>query len=176
MDYTDPDSSRNVFVEQSEPVFTVLFTLEAVIKIIAMGFIVGEGSYLKDGWNWLDFLVVITGLLAFSPQMANVSALRTFRLFRPLKSLSSLPSMKILVSTLLASFKQLGEILTFASFLFLIFAILGVTLFEGKIHYRCRETPYPENQNWVAIPTDERLCGARSCPVGTCGSLLEAHD
>ena len=40
--------------------FTVVFTLELVIKIIAMG-LLGKRSYLADGWNWIDGSVVVVG-------------------------------------------------------------------------------------------------------------------
>jgi hypothetical protein len=90
-------------VNYSEPIFTCLFTFEAFVKIMAMGLLIGKGTYLSDAWNWLDFIVVITSILNVIPSMKNVSALRAFRLFRPLKSLNTLPSMKILVSTLLTS-------------------------------------------------------------------------
>jgi hypothetical protein len=83
--------------------FTVFFTIEALAKILAMGFILEKGCYLRDAWNWLDFIVVITALMQALPGMNNVSGLRTFRLFRPLRSLSALPSMRILVNTLLSS-------------------------------------------------------------------------
>ena len=109
-----------------------------------MGLIKGENSYLKDAWNWLDFTVVLTGILTVILQSSsNVSVLRTFRIFRPLRSLSALPSMRVLVGTLLASLTQLGGILSMALFFFLIFAILGVSLFDGALHFRCRQEPYP---------------------------------
>lgn len=90
-------------VEKSEVYFTVLFTIEAVLKIIGMGLISGENTYLKDAWNWLDFIVVITALSTLLLDVSNVSVLRTFRIFRPLRSLSALPSMRVLVGTLFAS-------------------------------------------------------------------------
>ena len=102
----DPNGDKpwtNKLVDESEYIYTALFTGEAVIKIIAMGLIKGENSYLKDAWNWLDFIVVITGLLTIMLNVENVSGLRTFRIFRPLRGLSTLPSMRVLVGTLLAS-------------------------------------------------------------------------
>lgn len=66
-----------------------------------MGLFIGKGSYLRNAWNWLDFTVVITSLLALTPTMGNVSGLRTFRLFRPLRNLTTVPSMRTLVGTLL---------------------------------------------------------------------------
>lgn len=46
--------------------FTAFFTLECVIKVMAMGFY-GPGSYLDDGWNRLDFMIVVFGLVDFVP-------------------------------------------------------------------------------------------------------------
>lgn len=64
----------------------------------------------------------------------------------------------------------------FAIFVFLIFAILGVSLWSGAFDKRCRVTPTPENGDWIPISEDEQLCGERICPTGTCGSLPRAQD
>jgi hypothetical protein len=105
MDYTDTENRtvQKQIVEKSELFFIIAFTIEFIIQVIATGFIIGKNTYLRDAWNWLDFIVVITSLLSLHPVLGNVSALRTFRLFRPLRSISSLPSMKLLVGTLLSS-------------------------------------------------------------------------
>lgn len=104
-DYTDPlnESRRNQIIDSFEPVFVWAFTIEFVLKVIGMGFFLDDGSYLRDAWNWLDFIVVVSSLLTEIPQMKSVSGMRTFRLMRPLRSLTTMPSMKILISTLLAS-------------------------------------------------------------------------
>jgi hypothetical protein len=62
-DYADRDNltPNNMFIESTGMVFTVIFTFEAVVKIISMGFIYHPNAYLKDGWNWIDFTVVIIG-------------------------------------------------------------------------------------------------------------------
>ena len=89
-----------------------------------------------------------------------------------------MPSMKLLIGTLFKSMKHLGGILGLAIFFFTIFAILGVSIWEGKIHYRCYETPTPFlNGTWNVFEDDKRLCSSeRSCPEGTfCGSLVEVY-
>lgn len=53
-------SYRNRLLELSEIPFTIIFTTECVIKVVAMGFISGKGSYLRDSWNLLDFIVVLS--------------------------------------------------------------------------------------------------------------------
>lgn len=45
----------------TEKYFMGIFTCEASLKIIALGFILHSGSYLRNVWNILDFVVVITG-------------------------------------------------------------------------------------------------------------------
>ena len=47
----------------AEQVFTWVFFVEMVIKVIAKGFIWENYSYLRDPWNWLDFVVVVARLV-----------------------------------------------------------------------------------------------------------------
>ena len=49
-------------------------TIVATPQIVAYGFIVGPNTYLKDEWNWMDFVVVLTGLL--SAMIPDASFLR----------------------------------------------------------------------------------------------------
>lgn len=81
--------------------FTYIFFFEFISKVLAMGFAFGKNCYIQDPWNWLDFTVVLASLLSQLPSMKNISGFRTFRLFRPLRSISTMPSMKLLIGTLL---------------------------------------------------------------------------
>ena len=45
-------------------IFLNIYTMEMILKIIAMGFFMRAHSYLRDTWNILDFLVVILGWLS----------------------------------------------------------------------------------------------------------------
>ena len=44
-------------------IFSYIFTVELVLKVIAMGFCMHPKSYMRDAWNWLDFIVVVTGVI-----------------------------------------------------------------------------------------------------------------
>jgi hypothetical protein len=60
----DLDSSRsfrNAIVNYADTVFTVLFSIECTMKIIAMGMVREKGAYLLDPWNCMDFIVVFIG-------------------------------------------------------------------------------------------------------------------
>ena len=117
---------RNTLVEEAEIYFLCFFTIEAVIKIIAKGFVIGKWAYLKDAWNVIDFLVVLIGWLGFIPGMVNVTALRTIRVLRPLKSIKKIPSLRKMVRSLFRSLPALANVVIFLGFIFIIFGIIGV--------------------------------------------------
>ena len=52
-------SVRNYVIEKFELIFTIIFAVECFLKVIAYGFVKGKNTYLRDGWNILDFLIVI---------------------------------------------------------------------------------------------------------------------
>lgn len=136
-------SWRNALLYDTEVIFTALFALEFVLKVVAQGFILGHGAYLRDAWNVLDFVVVITALLTSIPGMPTASAIRVLRVLRPLRSVSALPSLQHLVVSMLKSVPQLVSVVVLLLFIFVVFGIFGIQMFAGKQHSRCRLTPYP---------------------------------
>ena len=61
-DPTDPEP--NQFSKVSDDVFQILYTIEMCLKIFGMGFICGKHSYLRDSWNILDFIIVMSGYVS----------------------------------------------------------------------------------------------------------------
>ena len=57
----DTNLTFSPFQDDTEPYFIGIFCFEAGIKIIALGFAFHKGSYLRNGWNVMDFVVVLTG-------------------------------------------------------------------------------------------------------------------
>ncbi|CBJ26318.1 Voltage Gated Calcium/Sodium Channel subunit alpha [Ectocarpus siliculosus] len=144
----DDGSWRNALLFESEAVFTAFFTLEFVLKVIAQGFYLGRGSYLRDSWNILDFMVVVTALMTSIPGMPKMTAIRVFRVLRPLKSISALPGLQKLVVSMLRSVPQLVSVVILLQFIFTVFGIFGIQIFAGKQHSRCRLTPFPVNNSF----------------------------
>lgn len=62
-----------------------------VIKVLAKGFILNNYTYLRNPWNWLDFVVILSGYLTTFVEMGNLAGLRTFRVLRALKTVSIMP-------------------------------------------------------------------------------------
>jgi len=107
-----------------------MFTIECVIKVIGMGFFINKHSYLRDGFNVLDFIIVISGLIGLTLTQ-KVTYLRAFRFLRPLKTITRFKNMRILVSSIFESFIMVSNVLLFLLFIIILFGILGVTLFNG---------------------------------------------
>lgn len=47
--------------EKSEMYFVIIYCIEAATKIMANGFVLHKDAYLRNGWNILDFVVVVVG-------------------------------------------------------------------------------------------------------------------
>lgn len=41
--------------------FLVIFTVETVLKIVAYGLVLHPSAYIRNGWNLLDFVIVVVG-------------------------------------------------------------------------------------------------------------------
>ena len=135
--------------EVAEIVFLVFFSLEMIMKIIAWGFFLDKRSYLRDGWNWLDFVVVVSAIVQLTGLGGGLSFLRLFRILRPLRSLNAVPQMKVLVNTVISSVPRLGYVSGIAGALFMIFGIIGTTVMDGMMYRGCRVTldPVPRSPN-----------------------------
>ncbi|TNN10238.1 Voltage-dependent L-type calcium channel subunit alpha-1C isoform 1 [Schistosoma japonicum] len=142
--YPDGDSNTlNHILEKIENVFIVIFTVECVLKIIAFGFVMHPGAYLRNAWNILDFTIVILGLLQpLIQQMVeqsgvDVKALRAFRVLRPLRLVSGLPSLQVVLNSIMRAMVPLLHIALLVIFVIIIYAIVGLELFSGKLHATC---------------------------------------
>ena len=88
-DPVDLDSERNSILNYFDIVFTIIFGVEMLMKILALGFCLHKGAYLRDSWNCLDFVVVMSSIasLALSGLGVDVSVVRVLRVLRVLRPL-----------------------------------------------------------------------------------------
>ncbi|ELK04662.1 Sodium channel protein type 9 subunit alpha [Pteropus alecto] len=136
-----PDWTKNV-----EYTFTGIYTFESLIKILARGFCVGEFTFLRDPWNWLDFIVIVFAYLTEFVNLGNVSALRTFRVLRALKTISVIPGLKTIVGALIQSVKKLSDVMILTVFCLSVFALIGLQLFMGNLKHKCLRTTLENNK------------------------------
>ncbi|XP_066912648.1 muscle calcium channel subunit alpha-1-like [Clytia hemisphaerica] len=163
-------SETNDKLEKAEYFFIVVFTIECILKILAYGFAFHPGAYLRSGWNILDFTIVIIGLLTLIFQQyinVDVKALRAFRVLRPLRLVSGVQSLQIVLTSIVKALIPLFYIALLVVFVIIIYAIIGVELFMGKLRHTCYNTTSRE----LLDPDDPHPCSTGkygfACPNGT---------
>uniref|UniRef100_A0A8C3NNS7 Voltage-dependent R-type calcium channel subunit alpha n=1 Tax=Geospiza parvula TaxID=87175 RepID=A0A8C3NNS7_GEOPR len=158
-------------LEKTEPYFIGIFCFEAGIKIVALGFVFHKGSYLRNGWNVMDFIVVLSGILATAGTHFNthvdLRTLRAVRVLRPLKLVSGIPSLQIVLKSIMKAMVPLLQIGLLLFFAILMFAIIGLEFYSGKLHRACEleelDPPHP--------------CGVQGCPPGyECREWIGPND
>ncbi|XGW27420.1 hypothetical protein V3C99_007763 [Haemonchus contortus] len=165
--YPAQDSdSKNTILEQIEYLFIVVFTIECILKVVALGFICHPGAYLRNAWNILDFIIVVIGLVStilsrMNIQGFDVKALRAFRVLRPLRLVSGVPSLQVVLNAILRAMIPLLHIALLVLFVILIYAIIGLELFCGKLHSTCVD------------PATGQLAQKDPTPCGTDGSAFQ---
>mmetsp|Transcript_8880 Transcript_8880/g.23167 ORF Transcript_8880/g.23167 Transcript_8880/m.23167 type:complete len:1893 (-) Transcript_8880:370-6048(-) len=147
-DCTYWDENLRNYMAESELVFTILFTLEMIIKVIARGFFMHKHAYLRDTWNWIDFTVVIFSIVSLWPSssLGNVQVLRTVRVLRPLRTMTQIQGMRPLINTFVGAFKNIVNVVSLLMFFFVVFGILGTDLLSAGQRGRCYVDP-PQNPN-----------------------------
>ncbi|XP_042720802.1 voltage-dependent T-type calcium channel subunit alpha-1H isoform X1 [Lagopus leucura] len=140
----DPHSTERIFLSVSNYIFTAIFVVEMMVKVVALGFFSGENTYLQSSWNVLDGVLVFVSIIDIIVSMASAGGakilgvlrvLRLLRTLRPLRVISRAPGLKLVVETLISSLRPIGNIVLICCAFFIIFGILGVQLFKGKFYY-----------------------------------------
>ncbi|XP_074594499.1 ca[2+]-channel protein alpha[[1]] subunit D isoform X2 [Brevipalpus obovatus] len=164
-------NKTNQFLEKIEYFFLALFTIECILKIIAFGFIFHPEAYLRSGWNALDFGIVVIGLmnliLSFISPTVNVKALRAFRVLRPLRLVSGVPSLQVVLNSIIKAMLPLFHIALLVIFVIVIYAIIGLEMFNGALHKTCYDNVTGE------IMDDPSPCGDDSW---NCADLADEEN
>uniref|UniRef100_A0A8B9CHD0 Sodium channel protein n=1 Tax=Anser brachyrhynchus TaxID=132585 RepID=A0A8B9CHD0_9AVES len=124
-----------------EYTFTGIYTFESLIKILSRGFCIDDFTFLRDPWNWLDFMVISMAYITEFVDLGNISALRTFRVLRALKTITVIPGLKTIVGALIQSVKKLSDVMILTVFCLSVFALIGLQLFMGNLRHKCVRWP-----------------------------------
>lgn len=152
-DPVDPSVWSNKLSLVLEPMFTVAYTIEAAIRMMALGLLV-PGGYLRNRWNWLDLAVVMQGWLDINGSGSRLSAMRTLRVMRPLRAVSALPSLQMVTNSVVGAIPSLFNVLLFLLFVFACFAVMAVQLWAGVMRGTCMTF---DGTGWV-LTDPEQVC------------------
>mmetsp|Transcript_29320 Transcript_29320/g.38551 ORF Transcript_29320/g.38551 Transcript_29320/m.38551 type:complete len:2569 (+) Transcript_29320:180-7886(+) len=144
----DPTETTSSFADEiAEVVFTFVFFMEMVLKLIALS----PSGYFEDKWNWIDFVVVLESIssviiyvvgfipgVAISSSESNLSGLRTVRVLRPLKAISFIEEMKLLFDTFFNSLNLALQATLMVGMVVLIFSNAGQIYFSPRGDFRCQ--------------------------------------
>ncbi|XP_046749984.1 sodium channel protein para isoform X15 [Diprion similis] len=140
-------------IESTEVIFTGIYTFESAVKVMARGFILQPFTYLRDAWNWLDFVVIALAYVTMGIDLGNLAALRTFRVLRALKTVAIVPGLKTIVGAVIESVKNLRDVIILTMFSLSVFALMGLQIYMGVLTQKCIRN-FPEDGSWGNL-TDE---------------------
>eukprot|EP00795_Rhopilema_esculentum_P010830 gene10830-19646_t len=138
------DESNNTVLIYFDFLFTSIFAMEVLVKIINYGVILHKGAYFRDEWNFIDALVVSCAIASLvlsydkNPSADSekfVKVLRVLRVLRPLKAINKAKKLKAVFQCMIFSLKNVLNILVITLLFLFIFAVIGVQLFQGKSFY-----------------------------------------
>ncbi|XP_034737220.1 voltage-dependent T-type calcium channel subunit alpha-1I-like isoform X1 [Etheostoma cragini] len=140
----DPKSMERWVLNTAGYVFSAVFFVEMLFKVIALGLLFGKESYCRSAWNAVDGFLVLLSLVDVSVSLASTSeknmlgmlkVLRLLRTLRPLRVIKRAPKLKLAVEALIASVKPIGNIVIICCAFLFFYGILGLQLFKGKFFY-----------------------------------------
>ncbi|RUS24570.1 Ion transport protein-domain-containing protein [Jimgerdemannia flammicorona] len=156
-------SQRSKVYGYTDIAFTIIFSIEFIVRIIADGFLFTPNAYLLNPWNNLDFFVLLTLYIALfanlSPSTGWSRAFRAFKALRALRLINLLPSIKeTLDAILVAGFPRMLDAAALSLCLLIPFALYGQNVFQG-LFYSCndngvldRGTCIGESQQTMSAP------------------------
>jgi len=94
---------------------------------------------MYSGWNYLDMIVLAVGYIGkVGDPDGPLKALRLVRAFRPLRMVNRVAGMKLVIGAIVSACPALANVCALLVAVFLIFAILGLSLFKGKF-FSCND-------------------------------------
>uniref|UniRef100_A0A8C5ACV1 Voltage-dependent L-type calcium channel subunit alpha n=1 Tax=Gadus morhua TaxID=8049 RepID=A0A8C5ACV1_GADMO len=165
----EDSNNTNSNLESLEYIFLLIFSVECFLKIVAYGFLFHADAYLRNCWNILDFVCVSVGLFSVAMDAINhlsgveaqvgekgggfdMKALRAFRVLRPLRLVSGVPSLQVVMNSIMKSMLPLFHITLLVFFMVTIYSIMGLELFKCKMHKTC----YYTGTNIIATVENEK--------------------
>jgi voltage-gated sodium channel len=123
------DTGQSALFEAIEWVIRLTFTGEALIRILAV--VKTPGDYFFDGWNIMDFLIVILSWVSLVHKgLQNTQVLRLGRVLRVLKLAKNMPHMRMSLESITNSGSSLGWTGVILLVYFYSGSLVGMMLFK----------------------------------------------
>ena len=129
----DPRSDLAIGIGWAAETLNAIFVAEAVLKIIADGFLFcGPQSYILQNENVLDFVLVFLSIFSWSnsdtDKLQVLKMIRLIKVLRPLRMLTRDPQLKVTIDALWLSLPNVWNVLLISFVFFFCFGIIAVNL------------------------------------------------
>ena len=132
--YPEFDQDINDILNVANTIFTVIFSLEVVVKLIGLG----ATGYTADKFNIFDATIVAFSIVEMSLDSDGdggpLSALRAFRLFRIFKLFRS-GDLRMLLDSIAFTVLTIKDYTILLSLFIYVFSLMGMSFFAGKVKF-----------------------------------------
>ena len=116
-----------IFFEYISGLVLAVFIIEAILKMLAL--YPKPQMYFKNGWNILDFFIIVVSLVSITDGFTTVA--RLIRLLRVTRLTNRSREMSVMVMTIVKSLPSMINIFLLLSLLFFIYGVAGYHLFNS---------------------------------------------
>lgn len=156
-----PTAEFTKALKVTNQIVLVVLIIEFIVKVGAAGFgfdylrvtifhndeklgYVPRQAYMENKWNQLDFALLILTIAdeiisGVDPSISVARVFRAGRVLRPLRMLNKNSEMKAILSAVAQSLPQVGNVLAVCLIVYIIFSVVGRSLFAGKL-YSCNDS------------------------------------
>jgi len=167
------------------------YSLEALARIVSLGFIGHKHAYMSSYYNQLDLVIIVSGWLSMSMEWHGSDSLFTrlrlgqLRLFRgvlALKRFKLATSVVFIAESLQKSISLLRDVAAITVVCMVFYALMGMGIFGGSLRRRCVETTNATTARmfYSSISDPELFCGDVSNAPGhkgyVCPGVYDANS
>jgi len=138
------DESTNNLFDNSNTLFTIIFTIEVFIKTIG----IGTRAFCSDQMNLFDALIVVVSIIEMIMEGISVeeggsgggafSALRAFRLGRIFKMFKG-GDLRNLLNSIVMTIRNIYDYTILLALFIYVMSLLGMSQFAGKVKFDLEE-------------------------------------
>ena len=138
-------------LDQLNEVFTYIFLVEMVTKLIGLGF----KDYAADGFNVFDSVIVVISVVELFLSHGNIefssngaiSVFRAVRLLRVFKLARSWTSFRDILEKMLVTAREIRTFAILLLIFILVFALLGMELYGHRVYFNDASKSFVVQQN-----------------------------
>ena len=140
----DPTLEKFAVIKKINDVITYMFVGELLIKLIVFGlYFNGRDSYLKNGWNILDGIIVIFSVVSMvieemggdNNATKGFQLMKMLRVLRSLRLISKNEGLKLSVLSLIYSLPGIANVTVVSALFLLLLGIFFLNILKGKFWY-----------------------------------------